>query len=104
MAGARISRWRLGVERRGLVAPRFHEINGGIDGPRRDWPNQLPSAATPSRALHQERGVDDSWKVPVLRDSNAASHRRNPLNRDNGGWATDQARGKSAASGEWGRY
>src|SRR5215471_7497966 len=62
-----------------MVAPRFHEIDGRVNGARRFGPNKLPSTAIASRSVYQERGMDDPRKIFVLRNRDAASHRRDPV-------------------------
>ena len=67
---------RGGTEWRRMVAARFCEIDGRFDGARRSWPNELSSPRIASRPVHEKCGVDDSRQIPLLRDRNAATHRR----------------------------
>ena len=51
-----------------------------------------------SGSVYQERGMDDSREIPLLRNGDAASHRRDSADRDDGRWAADQTRRQSAPS------
>ena len=76
LARAGISRRRRATRRRRMVASRFLEIDGRVDGAGRLWPDELSPARGASRAVHEERGVGDPGQAALLRDRDAAAHRR----------------------------
>src|SRR5437660_11050100 len=76
MARARVSGWRFRDERGRMVAARLHEVDECVDGAGRYWPNELSAAGNAPRSIYQKRGMDDSRKIFVLRDRDAAPDRR----------------------------
>ena len=77
MAGTGISRGRGGIEWRGMVATLLFEIDGRIDGVGRFWLERLPATGSTSGSLYEERGVDNSGKISLLRDGDASALRGN---------------------------
>src|SRR3989440_7076895 len=62
-----------------MVAARFSQTNERVNGAGRRWPNELPQAGVAPRSVHEKCRVDDSRKISLLRDRDAASHRGIPL-------------------------
>ena len=60
LARTRISRGRRAAGRRRMVAARFLETDGSVDGAGRLWPDQLSPAGSASRSVYEERRVGDS--------------------------------------------
>ena len=59
-----------------MVAPQFPETDGRVDGAGRFWPNELPPTGNAPGAFLEKRGVGDSGQSALLRDRDAAAHRR----------------------------
>src|SRR5947207_6084871 len=86
-----------------MVAPGFCEINGRVDGVGGSWPNELSPSGTASGSLYEERGMDDSRKISLLRHRDAATHRSNSADCNDGGRSADQIGRQSVAPGQRGR-
>src|SRR5207244_2558133 len=41
-----------------MVAARFHEVDGRLNGIGRSWSNELPPSGDAHRSVHEERGVN----------------------------------------------
>src|SRR5205814_5552794 len=66
LARARIPRGRGPARGRRMVAPRFPEIDGRLDGPGGFWPNELSASGSAPGSVHQECRVVDPGKGWVL--------------------------------------
>src|SRR6266436_7554172 len=87
-----------------MVATRLFEINGSVNGTGGSWPDELSTPGNASGSFYQERRMDDSRKISVLRNGDATTHRSNSADRDDCGRASDQIGRQSVAPGEWGQY
>src|SRR3954466_14032812 len=84
-----------------MVAPRFPETDGRLDGVGGIWPNELSPAGNASGAVHEKRRMDNPRQSFVLRDRNAATHWSDSADRGDSRRTPDQTGRQSASSGEW---
>ncbi len=100
LARARVSRRRGAARRRRLVAARFPETDGSVDGAGRLWPDQLSPSGSAPRAVYEERRVGDSRQVSLLRHGDAAADRRDSARGHDARRPADQDRRQPAPSRE----
>src|SRR5438093_12573899 len=83
-----------------MVATRLFEINGGVNGFGGNWPDELSTPGNASGSVHEERRMDDTRKISLLRHRDATTDRSNSANRDDRGRAPDQIGRQSVASSQ----
>jgi hypothetical protein len=73
-----------------MVPARLCEIDGRIHGASWGWPDELSPSGNASGSVHEERRMDDTRKISLLRHGNATTDRSNSADRDDRRRAPDQ--------------
>src|ERR1051326_8288963 len=95
-----MSHGRGAPQRRRVVAARFRQINGRVNGAGGSWPDELLPPRVASGSLYEERRMDDPRKISLLRNRDAATQRSDSADRHDRGRPPNQIGRQSVAPGD----